>query len=84
MRFDDRGQLAAVLLSGDAATVAQGAWLREAIAAGDAFGTQALRVLSTLRRPAESSSRGRVVCNCFDVAETQIAGRLAACSGSSE
>ena len=84
MRFDAGGQLAAVLVSGDAATVAQGAWLREAIAAGDVLGTQSLRVLSTLRRPAQSRSRGRVVCNCFDVAESQIAERLAACSGSGE
>ena len=84
MRFDAGGQVAAVLIGGDAATVAQGAWLLEAIAQGEVFGTQALRVLSTLRRPAQSSARGRVVCNCLDVAETQIVERLGSSSGSAE
>jgi assimilatory nitrate reductase catalytic subunit len=85
LRLHSDGQhVAAALVSGEAATVTQAAWLREAIDQGEALGAQALRILSTLRPPAASSARGRVVCNCFDVAETQIVERLASCAGNAE
>ena len=69
------GRLAAVRLTGDATGEA---WLREWLIAGrdvDALGTRLLVASAT--PPGGRPLRGRIVCNCFDVAEAEIVARLA-------
>ncbi|WP_043112772.1 (2Fe-2S)-binding protein, partial [Pseudacidovorax intermedius] len=77
------GELAhvrAVLLAGD--TRAEG-WLKtliqDRLPAQD-FGRRLLSYQAT--PPVAVVSRGKTVCNCFGVAEQDIAGHLAACDGS--
>ena len=70
------GRIAAVRLAGETRA---GAWLREAMLRG--AGDASLRRLALApldRLPAAGSARGRVVCNCFDVSEDEIARELAA------
>jgi assimilatory nitrate reductase catalytic subunit len=75
IRFAD-GRIAAVRLAGETRAAT---WLREALlrGAGDA-GLGRLTAAPLERPPAAGPARGRVVCNCFDVAEAEIARELAA------
>jgi assimilatory nitrate reductase catalytic subunit len=69
------GRLAAVRLAGE--TRASG-WLREAMLRGAADASPRRLALAPLERlPAGGPARGRVVCNCFDVSEDEIARELA-------
>jgi assimilatory nitrate reductase catalytic subunit len=91
-RYDDRkrgigrrirvaaGKLAAVRLSGD---VSGEAWLREWLTAErDVAALGSLLLLPSAQAPGGPALRGRIVCNCFDVAESEIAARLAILDGS--
>jgi len=72
------GRLRAVRLSGD---VAPASWLREWLVAGeDVRNQRAVLLLPSAAAPRGYRSRGRIVCNCFDVAESEIADALAATS----
>ena len=73
------GRLAAVRLSGDTAAET---WLREwLVSAHDVSELGALLLLPGAKAPAGFVSRGRVVCTCFDVAETALRNALAAIDG---
>jgi assimilatory nitrate reductase catalytic subunit len=85
-RYDDRkrgigrrvrvaaAKLAAVRLSGD---VNGEAWLREwLIAARDVAALGPLLLVPSAQAPGGRALRGRIVCNCFDVAEAEISARL--------
>jgi len=75
----DAGHLRAVRLSGD---VASEAWLRDWLADGqDVAALRPFLLLPAATAPRGYRGRGRVVCNCFDVAEREIADALAAASG---
>jgi assimilatory nitrate reductase catalytic subunit len=70
------GRIAAVRLAGETRAAA---WLREAMLRGAADASLRRLALAPLDRlPAAGPARGRVVCNCFDVAEDEIARELAA------
>jgi assimilatory nitrate reductase catalytic subunit len=75
----DGGRMTAVRLSGD---INGEAWLREwLITERDVASLGTLLLVPTAIPPGGRPLRGRVVCNCFDVAETEIASRLAALPG---
>ena len=91
VRYDDRkrgigrrirvatGRLQAVRLSGD---VAAEGWLRELLAAGDDVARLgSLLLLPSADAPRGHRSRGRIVCNCCDVSENEIAETLATLAG---
>ena len=70
------GHIDAVRLSGE--TAAQG-WLKELMASGasaEAVRKWALAPVAT--PPAGQAGRGRIICNCFDVAENDIVREIAA------
>ncbi len=74
IRFD-AGRIAAVRLAGE--TRAAG-WLREAMLRGSADASLRRHALAPVDRlPAAGPTRGRVVCNCCDVSEDEIARELA-------
>jgi assimilatory nitrate reductase catalytic subunit len=74
----DAGRLRAVRLAGD---VAPERWLREWLVAGEEVaGHRASLLFPSASPPSGYRSRGRVVCNCFDVSETEILEALAALS----
>jgi assimilatory nitrate reductase catalytic subunit len=76
------GRLAAVRLSGD---LNGEAWLREWLTAErDVTQVGALLIAPSASAPGGVAMRGRVVCNCFDVGETEITTRLAAYQGPPE
>jgi assimilatory nitrate reductase catalytic subunit len=68
------GRVAAARLAGE--TRAAG-WLREAMLRGASVERRALAAAPVERLPSAAPARGRVVCNCFDVAESEIARELA-------
>ena len=85
-RYDDRkrgigrrvrvvaGKLAAVRLSGD---VSGEAWLREWLTAErDVAGLGPSLLVPSTQAPGGRALRGRIVCHCFDVAESEIAAQL--------
>ena len=75
-------QLNAVRLSGD---LSGEAWLRDWLTASRDVATLGpLLLLPSPFAPDGRPVRGRTVCNCFDVTETEIASQLTAFSGSSE
>ncbi|MET0441059.1 MAG: molybdopterin-dependent oxidoreductase [Casimicrobiaceae bacterium] len=75
----DAGRLAAVRLTGDAAGEA---WLREWLIADRDVGALGARLLvASASPPGGRPLRGRIICNCFDVAEAEIVARLAASAG---
>jgi len=70
------GRIAAIRLAGETRA---GAWLREAMVRSAADASLRRLSLAPLDRlPAAGPVRGRVVCNCFDVSEDEIARELAA------
>jgi assimilatory nitrate reductase catalytic subunit len=75
IRFD-AGRIVAVRLAGETRAAP---WLREAMLRGAADpGLRRLAAAPVDRVPAMAPSRGRIVCNCLDVAEADIVGALAA------
>ena len=73
------GRLAAVRLSGDTAAET---WLREwLVSAHDVSELGVLLLLPGAKAPAGFVPRGRVVCSCFDVAETALRDALAVIDG---
>ncbi len=73
-------RLRAVRLSGD---VASEAWLRDWLAAGeDIAALRSQLMVPVAAAPRGFRARGRVVCNCLDVAEREIVDALAAHPGS--
>jgi assimilatory nitrate reductase catalytic subunit len=77
---DDR--LLAVRLSGDAGAIASGEWLREWLVGGRSVAEVRRLLLSpAARAPSGFVSAGRVVCQCFNVAEAEIEATLAQCTG---
>jgi assimilatory nitrate reductase catalytic subunit len=76
------GRLAAVRLSGD---VAAEAWLRDWLVAGeDVARIRSQLLVPTATAPSGYRSRGRIVCNCHDVAELDIMAKMAECAGPGE
>jgi assimilatory nitrate reductase catalytic subunit len=71
------GRIAAVRLAGETRAAA---WLREAMLRGaaDAASLRRLALAPIEAPPAAGPARGRVVCNCYDVSEDEIARELAA------
>ncbi|WP_296752729.1 nitrate reductase [Thiobacillus sp.] len=75
----DSGKVTAVRLSGETAAFE---WLRDAMV--DGVGMAALRswmLAPVTRPPAGEAGRGRIVCNCLNVAEPAIAAAIAAGAG---
>ncbi|HXC41144.1 MAG TPA: molybdopterin-dependent oxidoreductase [Burkholderiales bacterium] len=69
------GRLAGVRLSGE--TAARD-WLKQAVAEGMAIDTVRRWVLAPVSAPpAGSNARGRIVCNCHDVSESEISAEIA-------
>ena len=67
-------KLAAVRLSGD---IAAASWLREWLIAGENVSQLGpLLLVPSAAAPRGYRARGRIVCNCFDVAETEIVQAL--------
>ncbi len=88
MRYDDRprgvskrirvesGQVVAARLTGETAAFE---WLRELVVEGaEAGGLRAWMLAPLARPPAAGAGRGRIVCNCLDVAEPDIVAAVAA------
>ncbi|HEX9302059.1 MAG TPA: molybdopterin-dependent oxidoreductase [Casimicrobiaceae bacterium] len=76
------GKLAAVRLAGDTAAES---WLREwLVAEQDVATLRHALLLPTGEAPRGFTSRGRVVCTCFDVAEVDLRAHLATVSGPAE
>jgi len=76
------GRLAAVRLCGD---VQGDAWLREWLTGDRDVGALGAALLSpSIRPPGGMRLRGRVVCACHDVAETEIVAALSAHSGAAD
>jgi assimilatory nitrate reductase catalytic subunit len=79
---DGQSLLEAFVLAGD---ISAEAWVRPLLQDGlpaQAYGR--LLLLPGAKAPVAVSARGRQVCSCVDVSETQIGDALAACSGSAE
>ncbi|HJV53925.1 MAG TPA: molybdopterin-dependent oxidoreductase [Noviherbaspirillum sp.] len=87
LRYDDRkrgharhilvtdGSLAAVALSGD---IAAERWLKDYLEAGQpAAALGRLLLMPSASAPQGFKARGRIVCNCFNVAESEISGAAA-------
>jgi assimilatory nitrate reductase catalytic subunit len=75
----DAGRLAAVRLSGD---IAAAGWLCDWLTEGeDVLPVRSLLLVPSAQAPRGYRSRGRVVCNCFDVTENEIIDTLAAVAG---
>jgi assimilatory nitrate reductase catalytic subunit len=76
----EAGRLAAVRLSGD---VSAESWLRDWLtSAHDVAALRRVLLVASSQPPGGYVSRGRIVCNCFDVSENEIIARLASCEGS--
>ncbi|MEW5879938.1 MAG: molybdopterin-dependent oxidoreductase [Pseudomonadota bacterium] len=74
------GRIVAAALAGPAEAVRAEAWLRELL--GKPPPLPAHRLLRPgAQPPAQTAPRGRIVCNCFDVAEAEIARVLAQADG---
>ncbi len=94
LRYDDRkrgntrrilvkdGKLAAVALAGD--TSAEH-WLKEYLEGGQAVAALGrLLLMPSTQAPQGFKSRGKIVCNCFNVAESEIGDALAGMAGDAE
>jgi assimilatory nitrate reductase catalytic subunit len=68
--MDPDGRIAAARLAGDTASVA---WLKEQIASAATVSP----ALALAPRTVAAVARGRIVCTCFDVSETEIAAAVA-------
>ena len=92
LRYDDRrrgnarhirvrdGALAAVALTGD---ISAEGWLKDYLESEKPVAALGrLLLMPSAQAPAGFQSRGRVVCNCFNIAETQIGSVLSAIHGS--
>ncbi|MHB1215364.1 MAG: nitrate reductase [Thiobacillus sp.] len=72
----DGGRVTAARLTGE---IAAFGWLRDAIVEGsDAASLRAWMLAPVARPPAGGMARGRVVCNCLNVAEPDIVAAIAA------
>jgi assimilatory nitrate reductase catalytic subunit len=68
------GKLQAVALAGD---ISAEAWLKEYLESEQAVATLGRLLLMPSNKPPQNfKSRGRIVCNCFNVAETEISDAL--------
>ena len=94
MRYDDRkrgntrrilvkdGKLAAVALAGD--TSAEH-WLKEYLEGGQPVAALGrLLLMPSSQAPQGFKARGKIVCNCFNVAESEIGDALAGMAGDAE
>ena len=78
----ERGRIEAVRLSGNIA--AQG-WLRDyLLRERDVAAMRHRLLLPTAQAPSGFVARGRVVCSCFDVAESEVRVALDGCAGNAE
>jgi len=78
----EAGRLRAVRLSGE---VAAEPWLREWLTTGhDVAALRSVLMMPSAQAPRGFRSRGRVVCNCYDVAENEIVDLLAQLNGPPE
>jgi assimilatory nitrate reductase catalytic subunit len=81
VRLQD-GKLAAVALAGD---ISAETWLKDYLQNEQAVAALGRRLLSpSAKAPQGFTPRGRIVCNCLDVAETEIRQALGPLSGSTE
>ena len=81
MRVVD-GRLDGVALAGD---ISAGGWLREYLESATPVQPLGRRLLMPSAAPPSGfQSRGRIVCNCLDVAEAEIAGTLAGLDGDAD
>ena len=81
MRVVD-GKLDGVALAGD---ISAGGWLREYLESATPVQPLGRRLLMPSAAPPSGfQSRGRIVCNCLDVAETEIDGTLAGVDGDAD
>jgi len=72
----DAGKVSAARLTGETAAFD---WLRDVIVEGvDAASLRAWMLAPVARPPAGGAGRGRVVCNCLNVAEPDIVAAIAA------
>src|SRR5690606_31425989 len=72
----DGGRVSAARLTGETAAFD---WLRDVIVEGvEAASLRAWMLAPVARPPAGGVGRGRVVCNCVNVAETDIVAAIAA------
>jgi assimilatory nitrate reductase catalytic subunit len=72
----ESGRVVAARLAGETAAFA---WLREAVVEGaDATALRAWALAPVARPPAGGAGRGRIVCNCLDVAEPDILAAITA------
>ncbi|MGZ3254997.1 MAG: nitrate reductase, partial [Burkholderiaceae bacterium] len=70
------GKLAAVSLAGD---ISAEHWLKEYLEGGQAVAELGrLLLMPSTKAPQGFKSRGRIVCNCFNIAETEISETLSA------
>jgi len=70
------GKVAAVRLTGETAAFE---WLRDLVVEGaDAAGLRVWMLAPVARPPAAGAGRGRIVCNCLNVAEPDIVAAIAA------
>jgi assimilatory nitrate reductase catalytic subunit len=81
MRIDD-GRLCAVALAGDTGA---GGWLKAYLDSAEPVAPLGRRLLmATATPPSGFVSRGRIICNCIDVAESEITATLATLDGPPE
>ncbi len=91
LRYDDRkrgnsrhirvqdGKLSAVSLAGD---ISAEHWLKEYLECEQPVAALGrLLLMPSSKAPEGFKARGRIVCNCFNVAESEIANMLATCQG---
>jgi assimilatory nitrate reductase catalytic subunit len=78
--LDDR--LLGVRLTGEASAIASGEWLREWLVSGKPVAEIRRLLLSpATHAPSGFVMAGRVICQCFNVSEPEIAACLASCAG---
>ena len=78
----DEGKLVAVRLSGDTAAES---WLREwLLAEREVAALRTALLMPTAQAPRGFAPRGRVVCTCFDIAESLLRTSFAAAEGTAE
>ncbi|TCS38364.1 assimilatory nitrate reductase (NADH) alpha subunit apoprotein [Paucimonas lemoignei] len=94
LRYDDKkrgnarrilvrdGKLAAVALAGD---ISAEHWLKEYLESGQAVASLGrLLLMPSSQAPQGFKSRGKIVCNCFNISESQIGDALAGMVGDSD
>jgi assimilatory nitrate reductase catalytic subunit len=78
----DGDRLVAARLSGEPGSISSGEWLREWLVGGRTVAEVRRMLLSPSRTAPEGfASAGRVVCQCWNVTEPQIAAALGQCEG---